>query len=93
MKKLSILLLAGALSLCAQGKGKGGGMAPMGAGGGMGLGHANSHATDAGINPHSNRPGVADRDFGRDRAEDVGKGKKKGFGKVRHSNKKLKHQS
>ena len=30
-------------------------------------------------NPHSNGPGVKDRDFGKDRAADAGKGKKEGL--------------
>ena len=29
--------------------------------------------------PHSNGPGVKDRDFGKDRAADAGKGKKEGL--------------
>ena len=35
-------------------------------------------------NPNSNAPGSLDRDHGRDRAEDVGKGKKKGLKKAHH---------
>src|SRR5713226_2591938 len=39
---------------------------------------------------HSNAPGTADRDFGRDRAMDVGKGKKKGLKKEKKHHKKHK---
>lgn len=83
MKKLAVMLLAGALTLCAQGRGKGnaGGMGNMG---GMGAGRGNDRMSEPAHNPHSNAPGVSDRDFGRDRAEDVGKGKKKGLTKKHH---------
>lgn len=84
-KKLTVLMLAGALALCAQGKGRGnaGGMG-QGNAGGMGMGRGNDRMSEPAQNPHSNGRGVSDRDFGRDRAEDVGKGKKQGFSKTHH---------
>jgi hypothetical protein len=95
MKKVAVMLLAGALVLCAQGKGKGngGGMGNSGAAGAMGVGRGDNPNTSPGINSNSNRPGSLDRDLGRDRAEDVGKGKKKGLGKVHHAKNKHKQNS
>lgn len=87
MKKLALLLLTGALMLCAQGKGNGnaGGMG-HGNGGAMGMGRGNDRMSEPANNPHSNAPGVSDRDTGRDRAQDVGHGKKKGLYKKHHQN-------
>ncbi|HCC56622.1 MAG TPA: hypothetical protein DEQ47_05055 [Solibacterales bacterium] len=87
MQKIAVMLLAGALTLCAQGKGKGnaGGMGNMG---GMGAGRGNDRMGQTPTNSHSNAPGVTDRDLGRDRAADVGKGKKKGITRTHLKHKK-----
>jgi hypothetical protein len=79
----SATLLA-AFTLSAQGRGHG--AAPAG---------GPQHTSSGGV--HTNAPAgtqaaSADRDFGRDRAEDVGRGKKKGLKKQHNKQKKQKHQ-
>ncbi len=52
------------------------------------------HPTGKGSeNPKSNAKGSADRDFGTDRAKEVGKGEKKGLYKDHHSTEKDKHKT
>lgn len=68
---ITALILLATVGLMAQGRGRGS------AARSMPLAH-NSTATT-----RSNAPWSADRDRGKDRAEDAGKGKKKGLGKVK----------
>ena len=73
---ISSFLLLADLSLGAQGHGRGGAAAP-------GSKHSNA--------PVGTPAASSDRDKGRDRAEDVGKGKKKGLNEHKSRHKKDRH--
>jgi hypothetical protein len=55
-----------------------------GQGDGLGRGHATGSSVNA-QNSHGNGQGTVDRDFGKDRATEVGRGKKKGLHKDQYS--------
>ncbi len=55
-----------------------------GQGDGQGLGHGAGPSVHA-QNSHTNGQGTADRDFGKDRATEVGRGKEKGLHKDQYS--------
>jgi len=55
-----------------------------GQGDGLGRGHGTGSSASA-QNSHGNGQGTVDRDFGKDRATEVGRGKKKGLHKDQYS--------
>jgi len=60
-------------------------MAKGGRGQGDGSGHGNQTGSVYAQNSHGNGQGTVDRDFGKDRATEVGRGKEKGLHKDQYS--------
>ena len=83
MKRWTLIVLSLGMTLALNQSGlmaKGG----RGQGGGLERGHGTGSSVYA-QNSHGNGQGTVDRDFGKDRATEVGRGKKKGLHKDQYS--------